>query len=368
MRLLTILVISVIPFLSGAQGISVDLTGMIFNSGEDSIHISQFYGDHYGDIRGVKFDKDGNFNLSGQLDSEDYYVLRFGNNHINLILRNKSAIKVYGDGSDITQFVNILGSEESKSMNEYLVIEKSWKQKLDSANTLVANDPGKRSLVNNQMTKDYKSFQGLQKSFVSRHANSPALLPVLKSIDMNNDFASYEAIVNQLSIGFGGSPTVKELKLKFDVIKTDRTKNDPMAPGKPAPDFTEAYANGDSLSLSDLKGSVVLLDFWASWCGPCRRENPNVVKLYKKYKEDGFTVLSVSLDKTKAPWLAAIEKDQLIWPYHVSDLGGWKSKVPKIYGVRGIPFTVLIDKKGNIIRTKLRGPELESELARIFGH
>lgn len=368
MRLITVLLLSTFPFISGAQGISIDLKGMIFNSGEDSIHISQFYGDHYEDIRGTKFDKDGNFDLSGQLDNEDYYVLRFGNNHINLILRDKCVIKVYGDGANITQFANILGSEESKSMNEYLIIEKNWKRNLDSANALIASDPSKRSIVNRDMTNEYKKFQGLQKSFVSRHANNAALLPVLNSIDMNNDFASYEAIVNQLSIGFGESPTVKALKVKFDVIKAEKTKNDPMAAGKPAPDFTEAYANGDSLSLSDLKGSVVLLDFWASWCGPCRRENPNVVKLYKKYKEDGFTVLSVSLDKTKAPWLAAIEKDQLIWPYHVSDLGGWNSRVPKLYGVRGIPFTVLIDQEGNIVRTKLRGPELETELARIFGH
>jgi thiol-disulfide isomerase/thioredoxin len=368
MRLITVLLLSTFPFLSGAQGISIDLTGMIFNSGEDSIYISQFFGDHYEDIRGTKFDKDGNFNLAGQLDNEDYYVLRFGNNHINLILRDKSSIKVYGDGANITQFANILGSDESKSMNEYLILEKNWQQTLDSANALIANDPSKRSAVNRDMNNEYKKFQGLQKSFVSRHPNSAALLPVLNSIDMNNDFASYDAIVTQLSTGFGGSPTVKELKVKFDIIKTEKIKNDPMAPGKPAPGFTEAYANGDLLSLSDLKGSVVLLDFWASWCGPCRRENPNVVKLYKKYKEDGFTVLSVSLDKTKAPWLAAIEKDELIWPYHVSDLGGWNSKVPKLYGVKGIPFTVLIDKEGNIVRTKLRGPELETELARIFGH
>lgn len=368
MRLLTVLLLTTLPFISGAQGISIDLVGMIFNSGEDSIHISQFYGDHYEDIRGTKFDKDGNFNLSGKLDNEDYYVMRFGNNHINLILRDKSAIKVYGDGANISQFINILGSEESKSMNEYLVIEKDWNQKLDSANTLVASDPTKRSLVNRDMTNEFKRFQGLQKAFISKHPNSPSLLPVLNSIDMNSDFASYEAVVNQLVIGFSGSPTVKELKVKFDVVKAEKIKNNPMAPGKPAPGFTEAYANGDSLSLSDLKGSVVLLDFWASWCGPCRRENPSVVKLYKKYKEDGFTVLSVSLDKKKAPWLAAIEKDQLIWPYHVSDLGGWNSRVPKLYGVRGIPFTVLIDQEGNIIRTKLRGQDLEIELARIFGH
>ena len=164
MRLITLLAFSVFPFLSGAQGISIELTGMIFSSGEDSIYISQFFGDHYKDIRGTKFEKDGKFNLSGKLDNADYYVLRFGNNHVNLILRDKSSIKVYGDGANITQFANILGSEESKSMNEYLLVEKNWKHKLDSANALVASDPTKRNLVNRSMTNEFKKFQGLQVS------------------------------------------------------------------------------------------------------------------------------------------------------------------------------------------------------------
>ena len=135
-----------------------------------------------------------------------------------------------------------------------------------------------------------------------------------------------------------------------------------------APDFEEAMLDGKLMKLSDLKGKVVLLDFWASWCGPCRRENPNVVNLYKKYNKDGFTVLSVSLDKSKSSWEAAIEKDNLIWPYHVSDLQQWNSKVAKQYVVHGIPFTVLIDQEGKIIKTKLRGTELENELKRLFGH
>jgi thiol-disulfide isomerase/thioredoxin len=121
------------------------------------------------------------------------------------------------------------------------------------------------------------------------------------------------------------------------------------------------------MKLSDLRGKVVLIDFWASWCGPCRKENPNVVKTYAKYKDAGFTVMSVSLDRDRNAWLAAIEKDQLSWPNHVSDLGHWSSRVPQMYGVKGIPFTVLIDQEGKIIKTNLRGEALEAELKKIYG-
>ena len=114
----------------------------------------------------------------------------------------------------------------------------------------------------------------------------------------------------------------------------------------------------------------VLIDFWASWCKPCRRENPNVVKAYEKYNEDGFEVFSVSLDKKgfKSRWIAAIEQDGLVWPYHVSTMEGFSTQAARDYAVNSIPFTVLIDAEGKVIATNLRGPRLEEELQRIFGH
>ncbi len=115
-----------------------------------------------------------------------------------------------------------------------------------------------------------------------------------------------------------------------------------------------------------MKGKYVLVDFWASWCGPCRRENPNVVKLYEKYGGDKFEILGVSLDSNKDRWIQAIEKDNLQWK-HVSDLKKWSSAAAADYGVRSIPFTVLIDPEGKVIQTKLRGKALEDKLAEIFG-
>lgn len=136
--------------------------------------------------------------------------------------------------------------------------------------------------------------------------------------------------------------------------------------GSPAPDIILDDANGNELRLSSLKGKTVLIDFWASWCGPCRRENPNVVRLYNQYKEKGFTVYSVSLDNDRNKWLQAIQQDGLSWPNHVSDLSGWNTPLTKVYKFNGIPFTVLVDEQGKIIGKNLRGMELEQKLQSVL--
>ena len=157
--------------------------------------------------------------------------------------------------------------------------------------------------------------------------------------------------------------------------------------GMPAPDISLPSPDGKQYSLAELRGQVVLLDFWASWCGPCRRENPNVVQVYKKYKDDGFTIFSVSLDGLdtrrtagmsaeqiaqanvgqKKRWTDAIAKDNLIWPYHVSELKKWQSQAGQLYGVRGIPKTFLIDREGKIAAVGLRGARsIEDALQKVI--
>jgi len=136
--------------------------------------------------------------------------------------------------------------------------------------------------------------------------------------------------------------------------------------GEQAPDIQLQDPSGKKVSLSSLKGKVVLLDFWASWCGPCRRENPNVVAIYNKYKDKGFTIFSVSLDNAKDNWVQAIKADQLSWGSHVSDLKGWKSSAAALYGVKSIPQTFLLDKDGKVLAVNLRGESLEAALREIF--
>jgi len=139
-----------------------------------------------------------------------------------------------------------------------------------------------------------------------------------------------------------------------------------LLPGMEAPDIVMNDPNGKERKLSDLRGKVVLIDFWASWCRPCRMENPNVVRLYGKYHDKGFEIFSVSLDKDYNSWVKAIETDNLSWPNHVSDLKYWSSAAGRLYGISSIPSTVLVDREGKVVARNLRGRELENKLEEIF--
>lgn len=377
--LLTALLMVLFSCESSIQSQGFTVNGVLKNAANETIYLDYLTMTDAQTLDTAKTDANGKFSFSGIVKEYGLVRVRTADNKAWLFLiNNKEKVSLNGNRLDPTVYT-INGGKDNKTfklLSDYMVqsqIEIDAKNKRYVAAYQGGVDPIQVNKIKDSITTQIASFETRFKTVADTSKNHILMLYASSFLNLEADLAYGKKIVGRMEGIAPNSVYTKQLKDRITQIESQvnaqkqqelRDKNTSI--GSLAPEINLKTPEGTELKLSSLKGKIVLLDFWASWCAPCRRENPNVVALYNKHKDNGFTVYSVSLDKSADPWKNAIKADGLIWPNHVSDLAGWQSSAAALYGVTSIPRTFLIGKDGKIVATNLRGEELDRKVEELL--
>lgn len=317
-------------------------------------------------VDSVKLDKTGEFSFSNPAKQTSFLRLKINNNNfMTLVSDSTETITIEANGTNLSADPKITGSKGSTAYTELNTYLSRSFMRRDSLEKVFQSSQGKvnRDSLMRSLQAQYTNILAEQKQFISdfvtRHAGHLVTLAAVEQLDPEKDYEIFKRVDKDLSAKSPDNPFYKDFHSRVAELGK-------LAIGSEAPEIIMNNPEGKQIKLSSLKGQVVLLDFWASWCRPCRMENPNVVKTYQANKEKGFTVYSVSLDNNKEAWIKAIKDDKLDWPNHVSELAQWNTSVVKTYNIKGIPQTYLLDREGKIAAKGLRGEELGQKITELL--
>ena len=308
------------------------------------------------------FSDKGEFKFTHSTPGTDFFKIGTDEKEYMIIAENGDDIKIKADLTDQTMGYEISGAKEADKLQELNTIKNQYTARMaklqQTFEETVTAQPDKRDMIMQQMMPQYNAeVSGLSNAMLKFAQDNTSSLAAFYAVNLLNP-AEYEkemiAYADKIKTSFNKNEAVTDFLTRMAGLKA-------VSVGQPALDFTINSIDGKPVKLSDFKGKYVLLDFWASWCMPCRQENPNLVKAYNDYKDKNFTILSVSLDKDPVAWKKAIAADNLTWA-HVSELKDFEGPAVRLYQVEAIPASFLIDPSGKIIAKNLRGSELDAFL------
>ncbi len=366
-----------------AKQANFTIDGKLNGSSKDSLIFEEMTEKSLEPRATIMTDASGAFSFSDTAANPRLFFIRTTQKeYVMMMVMAGEKINITADKGKINETVKISGSPQSElvlEMNRQLI---RATDKLDSLGAQFqslkgrGNDPEAETWIQTQYGKLMEEQKTYITDFIQKHSTEPASLLALSNqlgqqpvLNPRTDFDLFEKVDVQLFKRYPKSALVlnlhKYVAAMRPQIQTANSQAKLTGTGAIAPEISLPDPDGKTQSLSSLRGKIVLVDFWAGWCAPCRRENPNLVKAYNKYHSKGFEIFQISLDKTKPEWVAAIKQDGLNW-IHVSDLKYWGSPVARQYGIESIPANYLLDKDGKIIGSNLRGADLEAELDKLF--
>ncbi|MDA9120700.1 AhpC/TSA family protein [Flavobacteriales bacterium] len=358
----------------GQKGTSVK--GNLVNAEGETVRLERLSSTASTPVDSAEVSSEGDFKLSaGEITEAGFYRFKINENNFVILLLDKGEnVELNGNALDFYQSYEVQGSEGSaklRSLDQRLRADYNKTDSLrKSFQAFQQQGHPRLDSIAQSIDVVFQKMQAKKREFIlgfiDENPNSLVALSAVQSLNPAEDLEVFEQLAENLTETMPESDYVKKFKTQLIDMRSKQQAAGRTEIGAEAPEMVLKTPEGETIKLSDFRGKVTMIDFWAAWCKPCRMENPNVVRVYNKYKEKGFEIFGVSLDQDGQKWVDAIAQDGLTWK-HGSELKFWQSSFVPAYSLDGIPMTYLLDENGVIIAKGLRGDQLEQKLKEIFG-